>query len=46
MNKRKIINITLIACTIIGVFFLIKYDVMGRLYDIIELQTAQNKSDQ
>ena len=46
MNKRKIINITLIACTIIGVFFLIKYDVMGKLYDIIELQTAQNKSDQ
>lgn len=46
MNKRKIINITLIACTVIGIFFLMKYDVMGRLYDIIELQVAQNKSNQ
>lgn len=46
MNKRKIINIVLIVCTIIGIFFLIKYDVMGRLYDIIEFQAAQNKSDQ
>ena len=46
MNKRKIINITLIVCTVVGVLFLIKYDVMGRLYDIIELQVAQNKSDQ
>ena len=46
MKKRKIINITLIACTIIGIFFLIKYDVIGRLYDIIDLQVAQNKSGQ
>ena len=46
MNKRKIINIVLIVCTIVGMFFLIKYDVMGRLYDIIKLQVAQNKSDQ
>jgi hypothetical protein len=46
MKRRKIINIVLIACIVIGVFFLIKYDVMGRLYDIIKLQVAQNKSDQ
>ena len=46
MNKRKIINIVLIACTVIGIFFLVKYDVMGKLYDIIELQATQNKSDQ
>jgi len=46
MSKRKIINIVLIVCTIVGIFFLIKYDVMGRLYDIIKLQVAQNKSDQ
>ena len=46
MNKRKIINIALIVFTVIGVLFLIKYDVMGRLYDIIELQVAQSKYDQ
>ena len=46
MKKRKIINIVLAVCIIVGIFFLIKYDVMGRLYDIIELQVAQNKSDQ
>jgi len=46
MKKRKIINITLIVCTIVGIFFLIKYDVIGRLYDIIDLQVAQNKSGQ
>jgi len=46
MKKRKIINITLIVCSIIGIFFLIKYDFIGRLYDIIDLQVAQNKSGQ
>ncbi len=46
MNKRKITNIALIVCTIIGIFFLIKYDVIGKLYDIIDLQVAQNKSGQ
>ena len=44
MKKRKIINIVLVVCIIVGLFFLIKYDVMGRLYDIINLQVAQNKS--
>ena len=46
MKKRKIINIVLIVCSIVGVFFLIRYDVMGKLYDVIDLQVAQNKSDQ
>ena len=46
MKKRKIINIVLVVCIIAGIFFLIKYDVMGRLYDIINLQVAQNKSGQ
>jgi len=44
MKKRKIIKIVLVACIIVGIFFLIKYDVMGRLYDIINFQVAQNKS--
>jgi len=44
MKKRKIINIVLAVCIIVVIFFLIKYDVMGRLYDIINLQVDQNKS--
>jgi len=46
MKKRKIINIALIVCAVVGMFFLIRYDVMGRLYDVINLQVAQNKSGQ
>ena len=46
MKKRIIINIILVTCIIAGILFLIRYDVMGRLYDVINRQVAQNKSDQ
>lgn len=39
-----IINIILIAFIIAGIFFLVRYDVMGRLYYVISRQVAQNKS--
>ena len=44
MKKRKIINIILIVSFAIGIFFLIRYDVIGRLYDVMSCQVAQNKS--
>ena len=45
MKKRMIINIILVICIIAGIFFLVRYDVMGRLYDVISRQVAQNKSE-
>lgn len=44
MKKRLIINIILIVSFIISIFFLIRYDVMGKLYDLKNLQFSQNKS--
>ncbi len=45
MKKRTVINIILIAFVIVGIFFLVRYDVMGKLYDVISRQVAQNKSE-
>ena len=45
MKKRMIINIILIVSFVIGIFFLIRYDAMGKLYDAISRQVAQNKSE-
>jgi len=44
MKNWKIINIIIIACVIIGLFFLVKFDVMGKLYDTIEQEKSLNKS--
>ena len=44
MKKRMIVNIVIVTCAIAGIFFIVKYDVMGRLYNVISRQVAQNKS--
>ncbi len=44
MKKRMVINIILIAFTIAGIFFLIRYEIMGKLYDAMSSQVTQNKS--
>ncbi len=46
MKNWKIINIIIIACVIIGLFFLVKFDVMGKLYDTIEHEKKLNKAIQ
>jgi len=46
MKNWKIINIIIIACVIIGLFFLVKFDVMGKLYDTIEHEKNLNKATQ
>lgn len=45
MKKRIIVNIILIVSIIACIFFLVRYDVMGKLYDVISRQIAQNKSE-
>lgn len=44
MKKRIVINIILIACITAGTFFMIRYDIMGKLYDAMSRQVAQNKT--
>jgi len=43
MKKRMIINIILIAFIIVGIFFLVRYDVLGKFYDLMSIQIIQNK---
>lgn len=45
MKKRMVINIILIAFIVVGIFFIVRYDVIGKLYDVISCQVAQNKSE-
>ena len=44
MKKRIVINIIIIACITAGIFFMIRYDIVGKLYDVMSDQAAQNKS--
>ncbi|MBE3088894.1 MAG: hypothetical protein IMZ41_01305 [Actinobacteria bacterium] len=44
MRKKKIITIVVVGIVfilLVGLFFLVKYDVMGKLYDVIDSQIAE-----
>ncbi|MBE3092377.1 MAG: hypothetical protein IMZ51_01765 [Chloroflexi bacterium] len=45
MRKKKIITIVVVGIVfilLVGLFFLVKYDVMGKLYDVIDSQIAED----
>src|SRR4030042_3827672 len=43
MKKRKIINIVLVTCVVIGIFFVIKFDLAGKIENIIYQQKIKNE---
>lgn len=43
MKKRKIINIVLVACIVIGIFFVIKFNLAGKIENIIYQQKIKNE---
>ena len=48
MRKKKIIIIVVVGIVIVllaGLFFLVKYDVIGKLYDSIDSQIAEDATD-
>ena len=44
-NKIMVINIVLIVCIAVGIFFTIKYDVIRKIENAMSRQVVQNKSD-
>lgn len=44
MRRRKIINIALVVCIVIGVFFVIKFDLVGRIENKINQQKIKNEA--
>ena len=44
MKKRTIINIIILVVFITGVFFIAKFDAMGKLYERMKQQATQNKT--
>ena len=43
MKKRKIINIVLVVCIVIGIFFVIKFDLVGKIENKINQQKIKNE---
>jgi len=43
MKKRKIINIVLVVCIAIGIFFVIKFNLIGKIENIIYQQKIKNE---
>ena len=43
MKKRIIINIVLVACIVIGIFFVIKFDLVGKIENKIYQQKIKNE---
>ena len=43
MKKRKIINIVLVVCVAIGIFFVIKFNLVGKIENIIYQQKIKNE---
>jgi len=43
MKKRKIINIVLVTCVVIGIFFVIKFNLVGKMENIIYQQKIKNE---
>src|SRR4030042_2649075 len=43
MKKRKIINIVLVVCIVIGIFFVIRFDLVGIIENIIYQQKIKNE---
>lgn len=43
MKKRKIINIVLVACIVLGIFFVIKFNMVGKIKNIIYQQKIINE---
>ena len=43
MKKRKIINIVLITCIAVGIFFVIKFDLISKIENKIYLQKIKNE---
>jgi len=46
MKKRTIINTIILVVFITGVFFIAKFDAMGKLYERMKQQATQNKTNQ
>ena len=44
MKKRKIINIVLVVCIVIGIFFVIKFDLVGKIENMIHQQKIKNEA--
>jgi len=44
MKKRKIINIALIVFIVIGIFFVIKFDLVGKIENKIQQQKIKNEA--
>jgi len=41
-NKRKIINISLVVLILVGVFFIVKFDVIGKIEGVMNKQVEKN----
>jgi len=44
MKKRKIINIVLVVCIVIGIFFVIKFNLVGKIENKIYQQKIKNEA--
>ena len=44
MKKRKIINIVLVVCIVIGIFFVIKFNLIGKIENKIQQQKIKNEA--
>ena len=44
-KKRIIITIVVVICVLVGVFFIMRFGVLGRIYDAINKLVVQNKAE-
>jgi len=45
-KKRIIISIVVVICVLVGVFFVMRFGVLGRIYDAIRCYVVQSQSDE
>jgi len=46
MRKKKIItSIVVVICVLVGIFFIMRFSVMGRIYDAINKPVVENKAE-
>ena len=43
-KKRIIISIVVVLCVLVGIFFIIKFDIVGRINDAINKPVVENKA--
>ncbi|MBC8388068.1 MAG: hypothetical protein H8E13_08480 [Actinobacteria bacterium] len=41
-KKRIIISLVVVICVLVGIFFIMRFDVLGRIYDAINSQIAED----